>query len=381
MSTTAETIVTQAGQKVLTTPRYVIGIVAVLALALLPLQVEPSLILKLTSALYFAMFAISWDFVSGYTNQVSFGHTFLFAIGGYTTALLNLEYGVAPILSIPLGALLAGVGGVLLALPAIRVRGHYLALFTLMAALILERLFIMFSDTFGGETGLPQPQGLLLGEDYLATIELNYYLAYALFTIILVFAFLITRSDIGEVFTAIREDEEAVGATGTNATKFKIFAFATSGVIGGLAAGFLVHSPVGSASPSQLLTLVVMIDVLIVSIFGGLGTIVGPALSGISLYMMRDYLSNVDQVVPVMDRAVADLSLIVFYALTLVLLFVLPGGLLPWSIRQGRHVLSILPWYQTELVRNDGQSAAGQQVETLREGLTDEQRREEDDKQ
>jgi len=370
--------VTDAARNLLTTPRYVVGLLAVLALAFVPGQVDTINMIKFTSALYFAMFVISWDFVSGYTNQVSFGHTFFFAIGGYTTAVLNLNFGVDPVLSIPIGALLAGVGGLLLALPAIRVRGHYLALLTLMAPLILERLFNVFSDTFGGQTGLPQPETVLTGDSYVATLELNYYLAYTLFVVILSFAFLVTRSDIGKVFTAIREDEDAVAAAGINTTKFKLFAFVTSAVMGGLAGAFLVHSPVGSASPSQLLALVVMIDILIVSIIGGLGTIVGPALGGISLFMLRDYLSNMEQALPVVDMTVADVNLIVFYALALVLLFFLPSGLLPWLIRFGRRVLSFVPGRQPD-VATDGDRETDRPIDAFRKRLSDDRPATEDD--
>lgn len=357
MSTDISTVRT-ATRRVVTTPRYVIGALAVVALAFIPSQVEPILVAKFTAALYFAMFVISWDFVSGYTNMVSFGHTFFFAIGGYTTALLSLGHGLDPMLSIPVGAVLAGVGGVILAVPSLRVRGHYLAVLTLMAPLILERLFIVFSGIFGGETGLPQPETLLSGEDYVATLEVNYYLAYVLFVVILLFAFLVTRSDIGRVFKAIEEDEEAVSAAGINTAKFKLFAFVTSAVLGGLAGAFLVHTPVGSASPSQLLALGVMIDILIVSIFGGIGTIIGPALGGVSLFMLRDYLNGVEQTLPVVDIAVADVNLILFYAFTLVLMFFLPSGLLPSLVQIGRRALTLVPGRRPDVATDGGRSGA-----------------------
>lgn len=366
-------------RNVLTTPRYVVGTLAILALAVIPSQVDTITIIKLTAALYFAMFVISWDFVSGYTNQVSFGHTFFFAIGGYTSALLNLDFGLDPMITIPIGALLAGVGGLLLGIPALRVRGHYLALLTLMAPLILDRMFKVFSGTFGGETGLPQPETLVTGESYVATLELNYYLAYVLFTIILVFAFIVTRSDIGKVFTAIREDEEAVSAAGINTAKFKLFAFVTSAILGGLAGAFLVHSPVGSASPSQLLALVVMIDILIVSIVGGLGTIVGPALGGIFLFMLRDFLSGVNETVPLVGLTVSDLNLIAFYSLTLVLLFFLPTGLLPWLLRQGRRILSMVPRRDADLATDGGSKESKRPLDEFKERLTDDSGMNEDD--
>lgn len=299
-----------------------------------PLSVEPLTLLKLTSALYFGMFAMSWDVVSGYTGQISFGHGLFFGVGGYTSALLNLGHGVDPILAVVAGTVLATVAGVIIGVPALRLRGPYLSLVTLVAPLILLQLFILFSGTFGGELGLPQPDNFLgfgLGE-----ATLVYYVALLTFLLVTGVLLAVTRSDAGKVFTAIREDEVAVAATGINPAKFKIFAFLLSAAVGGFAGAMFVHTPRGAAQPSQLMSVTVNVEVIIAAILGGMGTIVGAAVGGMFLILFRDFLSNVEYVIPVMETPVADIDFLLFAFITLILLFILPGGALRWAIRNAR---------------------------------------------
>ncbi|NEU57761.1 branched-chain amino acid ABC transporter permease [Halorussus sp. MSC15.2] len=319
--------------------RHQLGVLGLLVLGLLPFGVGPLMALKLTGALYFAVFAMSWDAVSGYTGQISFGHGLFFAVGGYTSALLNLNWGVEPALAVVVGMAMAAVAGVVVGVPALRLEGPYLSLVTLVAPLILLQIFIVFSDTFGGELGLSSPENLVTFESFETAITANYYLAFGLFLFVLVLLLAVTRSDAGSVFTAIREDEDAVAAAGLNPAKFKVFAFVLSAAVGGLAGAMFVHTPVGNPQPSQLLLLTVSIEVIIASVLGGMGTIVGPAVGGLFYYMFRDYLGSITWTVPLTDVPVSELDLLLFSLVTLALLFFLPGGFVRWTIRNGRRAL------------------------------------------
>ncbi|MFC4551191.1 MULTISPECIES: branched-chain amino acid ABC transporter permease [Halorussus] len=320
--------------------RHKLGLLGLVAIGLLPLGVGPLMALKLTGALYFAVFAMSWDAVSGYTGQISFGHALFFAVGGYSSALLNLGWGVPPAAAILAGTVLAAVAGIVVGVPALRLEGPYLSLITLVAPLILLQIFIVFSDIFGGELGLSSPEALLTFESFETAITANYYLAFGLFVFVLVLLLAVTRSDAGAVFTAIREDEDAVAAAGLNPAKFKIFAFVLSAAVGGLAGAMFVHTPsVGSPQPSQLLVLTVSIEVIIAAVLGGMGTIVGPAVGGLVFYMLRDYLGGLTWTVPVVGVPVSELDLLLFSLVTLALLFFLPGGVVRWAIRNGRRAM------------------------------------------
>ena len=226
-------------------PRYVLGLLGIVAFALLPfVGISTTQLLVVTGAFYFGMFAMSWDTVSGYTGEISFGHALFFAVGGYTSTLLNLGYGVSPALSIPAGVVLAAVAGVLIGVPALRVRGPYLSLITLVAPLILLQVFVIFGDIFGGELGLSAPTGLVDAADFGLVVFANYYIGLGLFLAIMGLLFVVTRSDVGSVLTAVREDEDAVAAAGLNVAKFKLFAFVLSAAVGGLAGAVFVHTPI-----------------------------------------------------------------------------------------------------------------------------------------
>jgi branched-chain amino acid transport system permease protein len=321
-------------------PRYLLGVLGIVAFAAVPfLGISTTQLLVLIGAFYFGMFAMSWDAVSGYTGEISFGHALFFAVGGYTSTLLNLGFGLPPTVTIPAGVLLAAVAGLLIGVPALRIRGPYLSLVTLVAPLILLQVFIIYGGIFGGELGLSSPAALVTADEFDLVVTANYYIAFGLFLAILLLLFAITRSDIGSVLTAIREDEDAVAAAGLNVAKFKVFAFVLSAAIGGLAGAMFVHTPVGSPRPSQLLALIVSIEVLIAAILGGMGTIVGAGLGGVFFYFVNDLLNQQNWAIPVVGVGINEASLLIFALLTMALIYVLPQGVFPSAIRAGRRLL------------------------------------------
>lgn len=319
-------------------PRHYIGLLVALLLLAAPMYLGTLTLLNMMSAFYFIMFVISWDFVSGYTDQVSFGHTFFFAVGGYTSVILNLEMGLPPVVGVTIAILVTSVAGVLFALPALRIEGHTLALFTLMPPLILSQLFIMFSGIFGGTRGLPTPDLLLQMGNFAQTALWNYYLALVVLFVIFAVAFIITRSDTGRIFKAIREDKDAVSASGLDPSKFKIFAMVFSAALAGLAGAMFAHSPVGSATPGQLLQLSIIIDILLAAILGGVGTIVGPAVGGFLFWWARQITGNIDWSIPVLELPFSRVDLMVFYIITLGILLYVPRGIFPVLMDNGRAV-------------------------------------------
>jgi branched-chain amino acid transport system permease protein len=359
--------------------RHLIGVAGVVVLAVAPFLTDLLTVQRLTVALYFGMFAMSWDVVSGYTGEISFGHAFFFALGGYTsviftttvdlhslTATLPLFPALPAWLTIPVGiafaVLVAALGGLLIGVPALRVSGPYLSLITLIAPLLLAQVFLLFSDTFGGESGLRgEPKIIGTQSDAILTISenvgalenteavtiLDFYLALVLFVVILLFLLLITRSNAGAVFYAIRSGEDVVAATGKNPAKFKIFVFVLSAAIGGLAGGFLVHSNVGSARPTLLLNLEISLIVIVASVIGGMGTITGAAFGGILVRVFEKIIldelggtglgNTVDNLV---GSDIQELSFLLLGVAALVIVYAFPGGLLRWGTTQGGRLRS-----------------------------------------
>lgn len=125
-------------------PRYLVGIACVIGLLSAPLLMPILTLRQLTAALFLGMFAMSWDYVSGYTGQLSFGHSMFFGIGGYTAAVLNLELGISPLLGILIGTIAAGIAGIIVGYPALRLKGPYLGLITLIAPIVLVQIVNIF---------------------------------------------------------------------------------------------------------------------------------------------------------------------------------------------------------------------------------------------
>jgi len=309
--------------------RHKLGLVGLLILAGLPFALFPDQANLVAQALFFAAFVMSWDFVSGYTGQISFGHGVFFAVGGYTSAVLNIQLGLSPLATIPVGIVAAGIAGAVLGVPALRLRGPYLSLVTLIGPLILIGLFRFFPDIFGGSQGL-RDQALLPGLQEIGGV-VTYYVAFGVFLLILLVLLAITRSDAGRVFTAIRESEDAVSSAGLNPAKYKVFAFVLSAAVGGFAGAVFVHTPVGTASPSELLELTVNIEIVIAAVIGGMGTIVGAAIGGLAFFLLQSLLGGVE--------FVSDFDIALFGLITVAFVYFLPGGILRGVLTAGRSVL------------------------------------------
>jgi branched-chain amino acid transport system permease protein len=321
-------------------PRHIVGVFFVIGLFALPFGVSIVDQLTLIAALYFAIFAMSWDTVSGYTGQFSFGHSFLFAVGGYTSGLLNLSHGISPIPAIILAVVVTVMAGIVFGAPALRLSGPYFAVVTFLLPLVLLQLFVLYNDIFGGQLGLANPETLITGSDFANMVFLNYFLALGAFLAVLGLLFVITRSNTGQIFTAIREDEVTVSASGINPTKFKLFAFVLSAAVAGFGGALFVHTPVGQPQPSQLLAIAVSINVLLASLLGGAGTITGAAAGGLLYYLLNAELRQSGFILPVLSVEVGEFSLVIFSVLVLLLVFLLPEGFLPWITRRGRQVLA-----------------------------------------
>lgn len=222
--------------EVLVLPSRVAVIIFFLFILLLPLFTDDLYVLRVfTLASIFAIFAASWDLLSGFTGQLNFGHALFFGVGAYSAALINLHWQLAPWLSIPLGALIGVAAGLIVGIPALRLKGTYLALTTLAFPIIVTGLVFTFPDFTGGELGIS-------GIQKLAPTRIHeYYIISILMLGLCTIMWKITDSNTGIIFHAIREDEIAVRASGVNTTRYKLLAFCLSGFFAGIAGGLYAH--------------------------------------------------------------------------------------------------------------------------------------------
>jgi branched-chain amino acid transport system permease protein len=338
--------------------RHKLGVFGLVALALLPTVLKPLELSQFTYVLFLMMFAMSWDVVSGYTGQLSFGHAFFFAIGGYGTSVLTSQHGLPVLLSIVLATILAAIGGVLIGVPALRLSGPYLSLVTLIAPLLLYQSFILFSegsffapDGLGGTSGLTEqpPQLVGLGSD--AVIQVNefwmrevgkYYVAFIALLIVLAICYAVTRSSAGSVFTAIREDEDAARSSGLNPAKFKMFAFVLSAAVGGFAGAVWMHAG-GFPNTENLFgpgRIDLSVNVIVMAIIGGMGTIVG-AVVGATLFAFAEVVvSSLTFQVPGIGIEFADLAPLPTFFFAMLILVFMPRGVVPEGIDRARYLLA-----------------------------------------
>jgi branched-chain amino acid transport system permease protein len=335
--------------------RHKLGFVALAGLAVVPVAVTPSQLIGLVFMVYLMIFAVSWDFVSGYTGQLSLGHAMFYATGGYTVTVLNLQHGLSPVTSFVLAVLAAGTLGLLVGFPALRLTGPYLSLITLVVPLILLQFVTVFSaglpwlapDGLKGDAGFIEEPASLIGtgpgaavtvEGFDTWVIAEYYMALAFLIVALAVTLAVTRSTTGAVLEAIRERERVVGAVGLNPAKYKLFAFTTSGMIAGLAGAGFVLSPAGHTSPQQLLIIDLSLQVIVISVLGGMGTIVGAPVGVFIFGASNELLNSIPLTVPGVGLPVGHFEPVPAYLLALAILYYRPEGALPMLVEWGRRV-------------------------------------------
>jgi branched-chain amino acid transport system permease protein len=253
----------------------------------LPLWVSAYVLGVLTIAYYFGVFAMSWDLLFGFANEVNFGPTFLIGSGAYAAGLLN-AHGVPLWLCLIAGAAAALLGGVVLAVPALRLTGPYFGLSTLVAVLLLQQFIIVFAGSTGGEIGLTM-------NDILSTEAItNYWYALAFMTVSGAILFALSRSPVGLILQASGQDRFGASALGFNVVKHKLAAFCISAVFSGLAGAMLVFY-LGTASVGTVVDVSVGVQVIIAAVLGGRRTIVGAGIGAIFLILAGEALRPLGQ--------------------------------------------------------------------------------------
>ncbi len=282
-------------------------VIALCVLGVLPLWASGYILGVLTVAYYFSVFAMAWDLLFGFANEVNFGPTFLIGLGAYGAGILN-GHGFPIWASVVLGTLIAVAGGILLALPALRLTGPYFGLTTLVAVLILQNLVVVFAGFTGGEIGLMVPDVISIDAGT------NYWIGYGFMLICGAILYALSRSPIGLILQASGQDAVQAGALGFNITKHKLAAFIISAFFSGLSGALLVFY-MGTASVSTLISITVGVQIIIAAVIGGRRTIIGAAIGTIFLIAMTEAL-----------RSTGELATFIVSALALVVVLVAPNG-------------------------------------------------------
>lgn len=301
--------------------RIAVGVV-VAALALYaPYYFPPATNQVLSRAIYFAVAAMGLNLLTGFNGQVSIGHGALFGVGAFTTAILMKDHGMSFEVTIPAAALLTALVGAAVGIPALRVRGLYLALVTLGLAVLFPRLAGKYID---GGAGIPlvrpprQEFASLL--DGLANDQWQYLESLVIAAVLFLLAWNLTKSRVGRAMVAVRDQELAASTLGIDVAKVKVFTFALSAAYAGIAGSLsvMVEGTASATDPVQAFRL--SIEFLVAVVIGGTATIAGPAIGALVLVLLRRESDGLIEGKEMLTPAIFGGALIA-------MVFLLPGGI------------------------------------------------------
>lgn len=271
------------------------------------------------TALLYVMLALGLNIVIGLGGMLHLGYVAFYAVGAYSYALLNLHFGVSFWLAIPIGALLAMLFGIFVALPVIRLRGDYLAIVTLAFGEIVRIVLENWNDFSFGPSGIANiPRPDLFGIDFsLQGITVVLYFVVLLMVLFTIFVVIrLEDSRLGRSWIAMREDEIASKAMGINITKAKVTAFALGAFWAGMA-GVVFAAKTTFINPASF-TVWESIIILSMVVLGGMGSIPGVTLGALILILLPEYL-----------RAFSEYRMLIF-GICLVLMMVFKSeGMIP----------------------------------------------------
>ncbi len=300
--------------------RTALGLVAVAALGW-PLVASKYLVFLGTLVAVNAVVAIGLNLLSGYTNQLSFGHAGFLAIGAYVAALLTLQ---VPALPVPLTLLAAGLAtalvGLALGIPCLRLEGLYLAMATLAFGFVVTEAITNLNWLTRGNDGLRVPLARL-GPWTLDTDAARYYLALAVAAVMILAALNVAATRTGRAFLAIRTSEIAAQASGINAAAYKTIAFVLSAFYTGVAGGLFAFV-VGFLSPDAF-DVFLSVDFLVMIILGGLGSVLGSVAGAAIVTVLNDSLAGFQAFRP-----------LIFGAIMIICMLFMPGGLAAMARRK-----------------------------------------------
>lgn len=262
---------------------------------------------------------VSLNLVSGFLGQLVLGHAGFMSVGAYTAALFTLYSGLPITISFPISIVLAGVMaavfGVIIGVPALRLRGDYLAIITLGFGEII-RVIILACDFTGGAKGLRGiPTILPKGSDAtsLALAKYSYVFWLAVITVVIIWAFV--RSRHGRAVIAIREDEIAAEASGIHTTYYKLFAFVMAAFFAGVAGSVYAHH-IGVLDPGKF-NFDYSVEILLMAVLGGLGSITGSIIAAVALTILPEFL-----------RGFEDYRMLIYAVILIIVMLFKPSGLM-----------------------------------------------------
>jgi branched-chain amino acid transport system permease protein len=297
------------------------------ALGCLPLLYSNNYVLHLlVLASINVILACGLNISTGYTNQISLAQGALCGVGAYASALAALTFGLSFWVTLPLSAVFTGLVGLLLAVPTLRVHGHYLAITTLGFQMVINLTMSQWYSVTRGAFGIGGIPGVAsLGTLSFQSLRAQYYLYAGLAMLGVYLLRRVVGSTVGLEMVAVREEEQAAACMGIHVSRTRVLALTMSAVYAGVAGCMLAHY-MGSISPREF-DIWESVMVLAMVLIGGRGTVVGPVIGAVVLTLAPELL-----------RQLSNYRLIVYGLLMMVIVVFLPNGLVGVLRRPARDV-------------------------------------------
>lgn len=260
--------------------------------------------------LIYGILVCSWNLLFGLMGVFSFGHQAFFGIGAYLTGLAAMKMGVPPWLCFLLGGAGAALISLVISWPTFRLKGPYVAIVTLAFAEVLRIICSNWVELTRGQMGMS------VSPIFLGTTRYEYYyLILVLFVATWVILSKLMKSPLGLAVYAIRESQDAAESLGVNVVKLKRLAFVLTSFMAGIAGAFYAYY-IGILTP-DILGSGVIFTILVMGLFGGIGTLHGPIIGALALTFLAEYL-----------RGIGDYRYLVYSLIIIFTVLFLPGGMM-----------------------------------------------------
>ena len=292
------------------------AVVALIVLYQLPLYYQDFRVHQFNEVIYLSVAVLGLGLLTGFNGQISIGHGAFFGIGAYTTAILVTDHGWSYYATFPVGAVIAFVVGALIGVPALRIKGLYLALTTLAFATTFTLVIKRYSSITGGTQGKVVPRFQVPGWSDLTLDQFNYYVFLLIAIVIFVLVRNLVKSRVGRALIAVRDNEVAAEVVGVNLSAYKVITFGLSAALAGVAGSMsVVSNPFVDANS---FTITKSIEFLAALVIGGAATIFGPIVGAFFVVFVPEFSSDINPA----------LSQVIYGGLLIVLMLVLPGGII-----------------------------------------------------
>lgn len=292
----------------------------------LPLLMRNNYLLHVLSmAAIFTILAVGLNMLMGYAGQVSLGHAAFYGLGAYTSGILtagpSLQHHLSPLLALPIGILLTAAVALLIGVPCLRLRGHYLAMATLGFGWIVYVVMQQWTEVTGGTSGLMSIPRLAIGRFAFDSDVKWFYLAGLSALLALILSANVINSRVGRALRALHGSENAATTLGVNIAHYKVMVFILAAMLAAFAGSLYAHKA-NFISPNSF-GFIVSVELVVMVVVGGMASVWGAVVGATAITLLFEWLTDLGQEY----AAFQDMHGIAYGLILIVVMVFMPSGL------------------------------------------------------